>query len=54
MNKKEKDLARIEEFRNRFETLSVEELKEKLAKGFLLKEAAVAIKQLLKEKDQSR
>jgi hypothetical protein len=52
MNKKEKDLARVEEFRTRFESLSEDELRKKLAQGYLLKEAAVAIKQLLKEKDQ--
>lgn len=52
MAKETYDFAKISEFKDRFRKLSVAQLHEKLALGFLQKEAASAIRQLLKEKHE--
>lgn len=52
MAKKTHDFAKISEFKDRFRKLSVAQLHKKQALGFLQKEAASAIRQLLKEKHE--
>ena len=52
MGKRVKDFQKIEEYKTRFKDDSLEKLRKKLNAGFLYKEAAVAIKELIEEKEQ--
>jgi hypothetical protein len=52
MQKRNHDFARVAEFKQRFRDLTVAELEQKQAIGSLQKEAATAIRELLREKHQ--
>ena len=51
MSKHQRDLKKIDEYRERFRDLSIEQIEKRLSFDSLVKEAAIALKQLLKEKE---
>ena len=52
MSKRAADLERIREYKERFRSMSLDHLQRRLATGALYKEAAVAIRQLIEEKQK--
>jgi hypothetical protein len=52
MSKQEQYFRKIAEYKERFRKLPTETLKGRLGSGFLYKEAAIAIQELMEEKEQ--
>ena len=52
MSKQEHYFRKIAEYKERFRNLSIEMLKGRLSSGFLYKEAAIAIRELIEEREQ--
>ncbi len=52
MSKRDRDLNRIEEFKGRFRHLNSEKIRKRLTSGTLVKEAAIALKEVLKERGE--
>ncbi|WMW80075.1 hypothetical protein RF679_15685 [Undibacterium cyanobacteriorum] len=50
MPKQEKYFAKVEEFKVRFRLLATEEIRRRQSQGSLVKEAAVAYREILKER----
>jgi hypothetical protein len=51
-NKRDSYFGKISEYKTRFEKLETEVLKKRLNNGSLIKEAAIAIQQLLEERGE--
>lgn len=52
MSKKDRDLNRIEEFKERFCHLDSEKIRKRLTSWTLVKEAAIALKKVLKDRGE--
>lgn len=51
MGKREKHFEKVAEYKARFENLPTEKLRERLSFGKLIKEAAIAYRELIEERD---
>jgi len=54
MNKRDRKCDKINEFKDRFRSLSIDQIKRRLSYGSLQKEASVALQEVLKEKSIQR
>lgn len=52
MNKQERYFQKIAEYKERFRHFSTEKIRHRLLNGYLYKEAAIALRELLEEREQ--
>ena len=52
--KTQKYFQKVQEYKDRFQNMTVEKLRQKERTGYLIKEAAVAIRKLIEEKQKSK